>query len=184
MLTTLKNKVHLSKALALLGSILLIISLFLPFASATDDYKDYLEAHPDRMADAEINMTNQDAIDLSLVDFGRIYAYGTSLEGYETLSMICLVIIIVYALCALLSVLWGLLNKPILLLLTNLLAMGAFSLLKWDFSDRGVIPSSQYHWGFAQYACYLGILLLFIGAVMIFLEKRKQKRKTKQGESL
>ena len=40
MLTTLKNKVHLSKALALLGSILLIISLFLPFASATDDYKD------------------------------------------------------------------------------------------------------------------------------------------------
>ncbi len=78
MLTTLKNKVHLSKALALLGSILLIISLFLPFASATDDYKDYLEAHPDRMADAEINMTNQDAIDLSLVDFGRIYAYGTS----------------------------------------------------------------------------------------------------------
>lgn len=48
----------------LVGSLLLLITLFMPFASAKDDQKEYLEEYPDEMFSVEYDMTNEEAINI------------------------------------------------------------------------------------------------------------------------
>lgn len=175
----LMNDKLLSKLISFIGSLLLVFTLWLPFVSATDLYKDYLTRYPDIMYYEPIDMKNQEAVHISLVEFAKIYY--TSFENGQSkeISITCFVIICTLASCIVLTLLFCLFSKPIIIGIFNSLSLCVFQLLKFDFEDRGVIPTKQYDWGMAQYIAYLGIILVFIGGIWMFLLKRNEKRRNK-----
>ena len=165
--------------IALTGSLLLIAALFVPFASATEDYKEYLQEHPDGMYAEEIEMTNKEAINLSLFEFGRIYAKTAELGMSKEISITCLVIISVFAVLVILTTAFSVLKKPIAAIIFSLLSLGVFRVIMWDFDDRGVILNSRYDWGMAHYFCYIGAAAVFIGGVYLLITKSKLKKERK-----
>ena len=76
-----KKKIIVVSFLAMLiGSIMLIITLFVPFASATDDHREYLEKYANTVSIEELDITNEQLLDVSLFKFARIYS---ALSGME-----------------------------------------------------------------------------------------------------
>ena len=134
-----KDKLLIPFIVALIGSLMLIVTLFLPFASATEDYKEYLQEYSDEMYVEELNMTNGDAVNISLFEFGRIYAAAADWGMSESIAIACLVIISAFTLFTILTTLFSVLKKPIVAMIFNLLSFGVFWLIKWDFEDRGVV---------------------------------------------
>lgn len=165
--------------ITLIGSLLLIVTLFLPFASATEEYREHLQKYSDEMYAEEINMTNGNAVNLSLFEYGRMYAAAVDLGISKSSAIACLVIIVAYALFVIMTTLFTILKKPIAVLIFNLLSFGVFRLIKWDFDDRGVLPSSRYDWGFAEIVCYIGIAVVVVGAILLLLDKIRAKRQRK-----
>ena len=61
-----RSKIFIGAFIAMLiGSAILLLTLFMPFASATDEYKEALEKFSDSMYIEELNMTNKEAINIS-----------------------------------------------------------------------------------------------------------------------
>lgn len=175
-----KSKKFLYPFLAMLiGSLMLIVTLFMPFASATEDYKERLVEYSDSMYVEELDMTNEEAINISLFEFARIYSVAAEMGMSKSVSIACIVIIAVFGVFALLTLLFSALKKPIPAIIFNLLAFAVFRITKWDFEDRGVIPNSNYEWGMAQYICYIGIIVIMVGAVALLLAKIKDKKQHK-----
>ena len=171
-----KKRLFIPFFIMLLGSFLLIAVLFVPFASATEDHRLYLQEHPNGVYAEEIGMTNKEAITLSLVEFGEIYAKTVELGMSKEISITCLVIISVYALLVILTTIFSVLKKPIVSLIFNVLSLGVFRVIMWDFDDRGVILNSSYDWGMARYFCYVGVAAVFIGGVYLLITKIKLKK--------
>ena len=63
------------------------------------------------------------------------------------MSIACIAIISIFTGCAVLTLLMTLIKKPIGIIIFDLLTMGAFWIICFDFEDRGVIPSSSFDWG-------------------------------------
>lgn len=178
--TNSKSKKFLYPFLAMLiGSLMLIVTLFMPFASATEDYKERLVEYSDSMYVEELDMTNEEAINISLFEFARIYSVAAEMGMSKSVSIACIVIIAVFGAFALLTLLFSALKKPIPAIIFNLLAFAVFRITKWDFEDRGVIPNSNYDWGMAQYICYIGIIVVVVGAVALLVAKIKDKKQRK-----
>lgn len=175
-----KNKKFLYPFIAMLiGSLMLVVTLFIPFASATEDYKESLEEYSDSMYVEELNMTNEEAINISLFEFARIYSVAAEMGMSKSVSIACIVIIAAFGVFALLTLLFSALKKPIPAIVFNLLAFVVFRITKWDFEDRGVIPNSNYDWGIAQYICYIGVIVVVVGAVALLVVKIKDKKQRK-----
>lgn len=166
----------------LIGSIMLIATIFMPFASSTENYRKYLEKYPDSMFAEELNMTNEDAINLSLFEYARIYSSEMGLKMAKSISIACLVLIGMFGVFALLTLLFSILKKAIPTIIFNLLTLALFIITKWDFKDRGVIPSSRWDWGTAQYICYIGVAVVLAGAVTLLVIKIKDKKQSNVSE--
>ena len=84
-------------------------------------------------------------------------------------------IIVIFTVFALLTVFLSLIKKPIGIIVSDILALIAFKIIHFDFEDRGVIPSSSYNWGITNYLTYIIGIITIIGAVWMFIEKKKNK---------
>lgn len=168
----------------IIGAVLMLLMVFLPYASATKEYEERLLKYEDEMYVEEIKMTNADAVDISLFEYGRIYAEAASQGLYKEMSIACIVIISIFAGCALFTLLMSLIKKPIGIIIFDLLTMGAFKIICFDFEDRGVIPTSSYDWGIVYYVTYIVGVIVFAGAVWLFVEKRKAKKLAKAEQHL
>ena len=152
----------------------------MPFASATDEYKEALEKFSDSMYIEELNMTNEEAINISLFEFIRIYSSETGKEISNDLSIVYVVVVIAaFAVFALLTLLFSILRKSIPVIVFNILTFAVLRLIIWDFEDRGVISNSRYDWGIAQYIGYIGIAIVMVGAVALLVVKMKDKKQQK-----
>ena len=178
------NSVKIPFLITLIGAILLLAMILLPYASAKDDYKEYLKSAPNDYYVSEIKMTNAAAVSISMLEYGRIYAETVRQGVYREVSIICIVLIVLFAFFSLLTLLMSLLKKAIGIIIFDFLALGIFWLMHFDYTDRGVLPTNTYGWGMANYLTYIVGIAVAIGAVWLFVEKRKIKRLGKsQGES-
>ncbi|MBE7058649.1 MAG: hypothetical protein E7387_06065 [Ruminococcaceae bacterium] len=171
-----KNNLLIPFIVVLIGSVMLIVTLFLPFASATEEYAEHLQKYSDEMYAVGIDMKNEEAIDISLLEFIKVYAATADLGMSQDVAVVCLVIIFAFILFAILTVLFSVFKKPIPAIIFNLLSFGVFWVIRWDFEDRGVIPSSNYDWGIAGTFCYVGIVVVMIGAVALLVMKIMTKK--------
>ena len=112
----------------LIGSAILLLTLFMPFASATDEYKEALEKFSDSMYIEELNMTNEEAINISLFEFIRIYSSETGKEISNDLSIVYVVVIAAFAVFALLTLLFSILRKSIPVIVFNILTFAVLRL--------------------------------------------------------
>lgn len=173
------RKVAYSFWAMLIGALMLMATLFAPFASAKDGHREYLEKYSDSRCVEELDMENEEAIHISLFEFARIYSVTAELDMSKDISIACMIIIIAFAVLAILTLLFSILKKPIVAIIFDLLTLGVFIIIKWDFEDRGVIPSSSYDWGIAQYIAYTGIVSVMIGAMAFIVGKMKEKKQRK-----
>ncbi len=167
------NKLLYPFVITLIGSLILLITLFTPYASATGAYRDLL--NDEGLYFEELNMTKKEAIDLSLFEFGKIY-YTTAKMNYEKeISIPCFVSIVVLAVFFIITLIFSILKKPIVISIFNIISLAIFRLITLDFDMRGVVPSSDYKYGYGHYLFYVGIIIVFIGAIYLFIVKRKMK---------
>ena len=106
-----KNPLLVPFLIALVGVILTVSTLFMPFATATPEYREYLLTSPDDYYAEEIGMTRSDAVNISLFEFGRMYAAAYRLGFSETIALACLIIISAFAGFVLLTLLFVVLRQ-------------------------------------------------------------------------
>ena len=173
-----KKKIIVVSFLAMLiGSIMLIITLFVPFASATDDHREYLEKYANTVSIEELDITNEQLLDVSLFKFARIYSALSGMEISRDISISCIAMISVFAFFALL-------NTAVVILIikkriSDLLTFVVFRIIQLDFEDRGVISNSKYDGGIALYIGYIGVVIVMAGAVTLLVMKIKNKKQRK-----
>lgn len=160
----------------LIGAVLMIAALFLPFGTAAGEYTEYLNRYPKRYLVEEMEMTNAEGIHISLIKFFRIYYTVAQLGVSREIGIACMVIISLFAFFAILTAICSVRKKPVPAIIFDILSFAVLQIVRWDFQDRGVIPSSRYDWGIASYIAYIGIVIVFAGAVMMLAEKKKQKK--------
>ena len=166
-----KKKIIVVSFLAMLiGSIMLIITLFVPFASATDDHREYLEKYANTVSIEELDITNEQLLDVSAL---------SGMEISRDISISCIAMISVFAFFVLLTLLFSILRKAIPVIIFDLLTFVVFRIIQWDFEDRGVISNSKYDGGIALYIGYIGVVIVMAGAVTLLVMKIKNKKQRK-----
>lgn len=175
-----QGKIHtlLPRLLTWIGAAILIIAFFLPYASATGEYRVYLENYSDHIYVEELSMTNGEAIGLSMLEYAGIYAAAAGIEATKAVSIICLVLIGLIGLFSVLTMLFAILKKPIALFVFNGLTFGAFRVLCWDFQDRGVLPSGRYDWGISYYLYAIGAAIVLAGIIYLLVTKIMGRKQT------
>ena len=159
--------------IAVVGALMLIITFFLPFASAKGDYREALLKSPDEVFLQEADMKSGDAVDISLLEFIKIDAAAGTSQGATLVNMI---VIIAYGVFAVLTLLFSILRKPIAIIIFDIISLVVMLILKFDFEDRGVVPSNLYDLGIAQIICFIGIAIAAVGAVIMLVTKIIDKK--------
>lgn len=173
-----KTKSFFIWLILIIAALLTIVSFFLPFAAAKEERRERLEKYSDEMYMEEIGMTNGEAKDISLVEFYKAYSYiaGNMDGNSKEVAVVCIVILAVLAFFILLTILFALLRKSVPVMIFSVLAFGALYLLGWDFKERGVIETSQYGFGIAYYFLMALLFILFVGAIVVLVIRRKEHR--------
>ena len=166
----------------LVGAVLLLVSFFLPFASASAEYRQVLDSSG-QSGYEEFGMTPGDTKDISLFEFARMYLTASSsdqsaLQVMRAELIICLVIMLLIAVFSLLVLLFAILRHPIPVIVFALLAIAMFMALRWDFKDRGILPDDNYSYGVANYMYFVSVIVLLAGSIWLIVSRRKAKRHT------
>ncbi len=165
---------------ALAGAVILVLAFFLPYSSAEKEYKKYLKEYSDSMYAEEINMTNGDAVGISMLEYARMYAVAAKIGTFKEqrlIGIICVVLISMIGVFSLLTLLSAALKKPIALIIFNVINFGVFRMLSWDLEDRGVVPNSSYIWGISYYLYQICAVIILIGAIWLLVTKIRMKRR-------
>lgn len=179
-----KSKFFMPILISLIGSIVIIISVFLPYATATEDYKEDIENHPDLFAYSSLDLTYKDMENISMFKYARIYnniseqVWGNKFYG---IFYICLPTFM--GIFALLAILFSAKKKPIVALIFNVLAFLIFAVQNSDYNSRGVIPSKLYDWGIAYYIIFIASAAAIVGNVWMLIQKIKINKQNKAANS-
>ena len=172
-----KNTVYLF-GITLAGALLMAVMLFLPYATATEDFEKELMESPEQTYSMSTEMTNEEVVNISLFDYIKIDCAGMDYAVTKAVAVANLVVILIFGVFVLLTILMSVLKKPIATIVFDVLSIIVFTVIHFDFSDRGIIPSSKYDWGIANYLTYILGAVVLAGAVWLFIEKRKAKKHT------
>ena len=71
---TLNEKLKLPFIVALIGVLVLVIGMFLPYMTAVGELAEYIEKYPDNIEIEEFDMTASDLKDIPMMSMGRIAA--------------------------------------------------------------------------------------------------------------
>lgn len=156
-------------------SVLIVVALFLPYATATPDGAAYLENHSGQSVMQGFDLTADQMTNMSLVDFARAYS-ALAEHSYQQLSGIYMGLVVAMAAAALLMALCFAKRRPIGALVFDVLAFGIFSLQNADYASRGVVPSANYDWGIAYYLVFAALAVAALAAIWLFVEKRRAKK--------
>lgn len=165
--------------IALIGSALVVVCLFLPFASATDDFAAELDASPNAIINADLGISAADMKNVSTIEFTEIYSqlsyslFGGN-DGYFYIGMV-----IAIGLFGLLCALFTLLKKATPIIVFSFLNLLIVAFQNYDYYLRGVIGNEVYDWGIAVYLFYISVAISLIGAIWMLVVKIKLKRQNK-----
>ena len=167
---------RLPRLIAMVALFAAIAAFFLPFISATPEYREYASAYADEKPFAGVNITVSEIMDMSLFKYAKVYYQGgeaifrSSDEGIFYGVLIGL--IPGFALLTLLAV-WR--RKPVMTLVFDLLMGGTFYLVNWDFVDRGIMPSSGRVWAIAHHLYYPLAAVIAVCAIWMFVARRRMR---------
>lgn len=154
----------------------MVSAIFMPYSKAIDDFAEKLEDESDAVVYEDPEITAGEIINVSMFEYAKIYLtagediWGDSYHGIFYASFVALI-----GLFALLTVLLSLLKKPVGVIVFDILAFIVFLMQNWDYSDRGVVPSSNYDWGTGYYIFFVAAAIVFIGAIWFKISRAKSK---------
>lgn len=165
------------RRIAVVAAFIAIAAFFLPYISATDEYRESMRYFAaDKLIDG-VDITVGEMMDLSLFKYARIYQQGGDALLHSSGSgMIYTVLYSAVPVFAILILLAALRKHPILTLLCDLLMGVTIWIINWDFVDRGIMPDSDRLWAIAYYLYYPLVVIIAICAIWMFIEKRKTKK--------
>ena len=166
------KKLLIPMIITLMATLLMISCLFLPYATAVGDYAEALDQYPDEVISAEMNLTAKDMKDISMVEYASMYVtLEDQLFGGTGAGVFYAVLVGLIGGFALSATLFALGRKPIAVMVFTGLSYGVFAMQNWDYTDRGVIPSSSYDWGLAHTLFPIVAFIALAGAVWMLVIK-------------
>lgn len=173
------TKMKIAIIVTIIAAVLSAAAVFMPFASSIDDTRKNLKEYSENESVEGSGITNGDMVDVSLFEYGKAYAFLAKSDIQKEIAIGGIVLIGAYAFFALLTLLFSAIKKPIATIIFEILTMGVFLLLRFDFSDRGVVPSRSYDWGFGNYVVFIMAVLIVVGSVITLVEKKREKNNGK-----
>lgn len=168
------NKKLLPFVVSLIGVLIIVIALFLPYMTAVGELAEYIEKYPDNIENEEFDMTASDLKDIPMMLMGKI---ATSAYSEEE-GILFNVIVIVFVSLAALTALFVILKKPIAVMIFELIAFGSFTILniatKADF-----FGADKYACGIGYYAIVIAFAIVFAGAIWMLIKKIAAKKELK-----
>lgn len=173
----------LFRTLIIFMVIIASIGLFLPYETSTEHHRKWLEKHPENVYIKEIDMTNKEALEISIVENFRIYIAATSEdtgtdynnEWLHGEAIINIVITVALILSIFMLLLGAIFRKYILSFIFNLIMIGSSLLMNYDIGLRGVLPSRKYNCGISYYLYIILGVILVVLIIMAIIEKKKVK---------
>lgn len=170
------------RILMVFAALALVAAFFLPFISATDDYRERLLQNPDAVQYDKLPLTNAQVADLSLCEYALCYFQGESLGMNATTATFYAVLCGAPLVLAALALLLSGLGKPIgnIAMLAPLVTVVA--MIVWDFGDRRIVyDGGNMAFGFAQYVYYAAAAISLVCSIWLFAEKRRAKKAVRAG---
>lgn len=91
------------------------------------------------------------------------------------IAMIVMALVAAIAITAIIALIFACVSKGIPALVFSIIGFLLFLVLNWDFSDRGVVPTDDYSWGFGYYLFYAAALVAVVGAIWMIVSKRREQ---------
>jgi len=181
------ENVNYFKVTIIVLCLLALLGLFLPYEKSIGTYRENLLENPESINMEEVDFTNSDVVDISIVENFKIYSYAIGNSGSSDWaygeSLINIIITIVLVVSIVLVLLFNIFNKRILTIIFSAI-MGISSLaMNYDIVDRGVIPSSRYTFGVSYYLFItFAVLIILLVVGSIYFDKYKKKHLTEKEE--
>lgn len=173
------KKFNIFKIIIIIACLILFIGLILPYESAIGEHKEYLEKNPDKMNIKEVNITNKDAVDISIIENFRVYSYGMNNNAGNSWiaqeSTINFVLTIVLIASSILVLLFTLFNKRVLSIIFDILLFGSSIMMNFDIVSRGVIPSDKYTYGISYYLYPVLAVIILVATIVLIVKNKKEK---------
>lgn len=165
---------------ALIGSALMILTLFLPYTSATKDFAEKIDAYPEALAYSNTDIKVSDVKNVSMVQYATMYGSNSKeILHQSSVGMIYVAVVSGIGVFSILSLVFALRKKSIPTIIFDVLAFIMFAILCWDFKDRGLMTKA-YTWGVGYYLFYVGVVLTLVGAILLIVAKKKNKKQLKE----
>lgn len=171
---TLNEKLKLPFIVALIGVLILVIGMFLPYITAVGEMGEYIEKNPDRIEIEDLELTAGDLKDIPVISVSQII---TGIYG-ENDGAIANIIVMVFGGCLVLTALFVILKKPIAIMIFDLLAFGSFSFLNFAMKEDFIDPD-KYAWSIGYHVIQVVIAVVFVAAIWMLVKKIIAKRELK-----
>lgn len=174
-----RKKFNIIKLIVIIATIILFIGLILPYQSAIGEHKEYLEKYPDAMNIKEVEITNKDAINISILKNLKVYNYTMNnihnnswISGEATINFVIIIVLIISIIFVLLFTLF---NKRVLTIIFDIILLASTLLMNYDIVSRGVIPSDNYTYGISFWLYPILAILILILTIVLIVKNKKIK---------
>ena len=169
---TLNKKLTIPFIISLVGVLLVVIALFLPYLTAVGEMAEYIEKFPDRIEIESLDLTAGDMANIPVISVSKLI---TGIYGEDD-GAIANAIVFVFGGFLALSALFAILKKPIAIMIFNLLTFGTFAFLNFLMKED-FIGAYKYAWGVGYYIILLAVIVAFAGAAWMLVKKIMEKKK-------
>lgn len=172
-----KKQLTIPALIALIATVFMVVSVFLPYGVAIDERAEWIEEHPDYIVYEDLNLTAKDMKNVSILEYTRIYytlceeLWHDSFYGIFYLTIFCLIVGL-----SVIAVLLAYGRKPIGTIIFALMAMGVFQIQNTDYTMRGILSRTYYDWGIAHYLFPLAVAIVLGASVWMLVKKIKAKK--------
>lgn len=171
---TINEKLKLPFVVALIGVLILLVGMFLPYMTAVGDMAEYIEKNPDRVEIKDLDLTASDLKDIPVVSVSKLI---TGVYGDDD-GAIANVIVLVFGGFLVLTALFTILKKPIAVMIFDLFTCGTFAFLNFLMKEDFIDPD-KYAWGISYYAIVIALAIVFAGAIWMLVKKITVKKELK-----
>ena len=171
---TLNEKLKLPFIVALIGVLILVIGMFLPYITAVGEMGEYIEKNPDRIEIEDLELTAGDLKDIPVISVSQII---TGIYGEDD-GAIANVIVIAFCGFVALTALFVILKKPIAVMIFELLSYGVFAFLS-AYMKEDFIDPDKYAWGIGYTIIQAAIAVVLAAAIWMLVKKIVTKRELK-----
>ena len=173
-----EKKFNILKLIIIITCVIGFIGVILPYESSIGEYKEYLQKYPETMNLKEVNLTNKDVVNISILENFKVYSYvmnnseGNSWLAGESIINFILTIVLIGSI--ILVLLFTSFNKRVLSIIFALLLLGSSLLMNYDIVDRGVIPSTKYTYGISYYIYPIIAVVIIVSSIILIVKNKKK----------